>query len=83
MAAAAHRLVLVDDLVRNRRGYLLALAGCHILSSSPIVHFDGPTSVAAAFTPGEALSLAERAGLHGTSLTRHWPQRFLLTWCVQ
>lgn len=82
MAAAAQRLVLVDDLVRNRWGYLLALTGCHVLSSSRIVHVDGPTSVAAAFTPNEALSLAERAGLQGTSLTRHWPQRLLLTWSV-
>jgi 2-polyprenyl-3-methyl-5-hydroxy-6-metoxy-1,4-benzoquinol methylase len=83
MAAAAQCLVLVDDLVRNRWGYLLALAGCHVLSSSRIVHVDGPTSVAAAFTPREALHLAERAGLRGTSLTRHWPQRYLLTWSVQ
>jgi len=83
MAAAAQRLVLVDDLVRSRWGYLLALAGCHVLSSSRIVHVDGPASVAAAFTPTEALSLAERAGLLGTSLKRHWPQRFLLTWSVR
>ena len=83
MAAAAQCLVLVDDLVRSRWGYLLALVGCHVLSTSRIVHVDGPTSVAAAFTPSEALSLAERAGLQGTSLTRHWPQRYLLTWSVQ
>jgi len=83
MAAAARCLVLVDDLVRNRWAYLLALAGCHLLSGSRVVHFDGPTSVAAAFTPGEALSLAERGGLQGASLTRHWPQRFLLTWSVK
>ncbi len=83
MAAAARRLVLVDDLVRNRRGYLLALVGCYLLSSSRIVHLDGPSSVAAAFTPSEALCLAESAGLRGTSVTGHWPQRFLLTWSVQ
>ena len=46
---------------------LLALAGCHLLSGSRIVHIDGPISVAAAFTPGEALSLAERAGLQGST----------------
>ncbi len=83
MAAAAQSLVLIDDLVRSRWGYLLALTGCHVMSGSRIVHVDGPTSVAAAFTPSEALSLAERAGLQGASLTRHWPQRFLLTWGVQ
>jgi len=83
MAAAAQILVLVDDLVRSRWGYLLAWTGCHVLSGSRIVHVDGPISVAAAFTPSEALFLAERAGLQGASLTRHWPQRFLLTWGVQ
>ena len=71
MASAARRLVLVDDLARSRRGYLLALAGCHVLSGSRVVHVDGPISVAAAFTPAEALALAERrpAGCnHHTSL---------------
>lgn len=80
MGNAARRLVLVDDLVRSRWGYLLAVVGCHLLSGSRVVHADGPISVAGAFTPNEALSLAERAGLQGATLTRHWPQRYLLTW---
>src|SRR5262249_32920548 len=53
MRLAARRLVLVDDLVRSRRGYLLAQVGCRVLSGSRIVHADGPVSVAGAFTPGE------------------------------
>jgi 2-polyprenyl-3-methyl-5-hydroxy-6-metoxy-1,4-benzoquinol methylase len=80
MGNAARRLVLVDDLVRSRFGYLIAVVGCHLLSGSRVVHVDGPISVAGAFTPGEALSLAEQAGLQGATLTRHWPQRYLLTW---
>src|SRR5262249_45464305 len=47
MAGAARRLVLVNDLVRSRLGYLLAWAGCRVLSRSPIVHHDGPVSAAA------------------------------------
>jgi 2-polyprenyl-3-methyl-5-hydroxy-6-metoxy-1,4-benzoquinol methylase len=78
MAAAARRLVLVDDLVRSRTGYLLAWFGCRLLSRSPVVHYDGPVSVAAAFRPEEAVGLASRAGLYDVSLERHWPQRFLL-----
>jgi hypothetical protein len=58
----------------------MAVVGCHLLSGSRVVHVDGPISVAGAFTPGEALSLAEQAGLQGATLTRHWPQRYLLTW---
>ncbi len=80
MGAAARRLVLVDDLIRSSWGYLLAAAGCRLLSRSPIVHEDGPTSVAGAFTPDEALDLARRAGLRGATIDRHWPQRFLLSW---
>jgi len=80
MAAAARHMILIDDLVRSRWGYLLALVGCHMLSGSRVVRIDGPISVAGAFTPREALLLMERAGLQGASLTRHWPQRFLLTW---
>jgi 2-polyprenyl-3-methyl-5-hydroxy-6-metoxy-1,4-benzoquinol methylase len=80
MGDAARRLVLVDDLIRSRCGYLMAVAGCRLFSGCRVVHVDGPISVAGAFTPGEALSLAERAGLQGATLTRHWPQRYLLTW---
>ncbi len=80
MAAAARRLVLVDDLVRGRLGYLLAYLGCRLLSGSHMVHVDGPVSVAAAFTIDEARALASQAGLRNAKLVPHWPQRFLLSW---
>ena len=35
---------------------------------------------AAALSLDEARELAERAGLHGATIRRHWPERFLLTW---
>ncbi len=80
MSEAASRRILVNDLIRSRLGLLLAQAGCRLLTRSHVVHYDGPASVSAAFTPAEALALAEQAGLRGTTLTRHWPQRFLLSW---
>jgi len=80
MAAAARSLVLADDLVRSPFGYGLAQLGCHLLSRSPVVHFDGPVSVQAAYTPTEIRTLAESAGLAGCHVATHWPQRFLLTW---
>ena len=80
MSQAARRAVLVNDLVRSRSGYLLAVFGTRLLSRSRIVHIDGPLSVAGAFTPDEALQLCEQAGLNGATVSRHWPQRFLLTW---
>jgi SAM-dependent methyltransferase len=80
MAAAADRLVLVNDLVRSRAGLLLARVGTRLLSRSPVVHVDGPRSVEGAFTIEEARRLAERAGLTGATVERRWPCRFLLTW---
>lgn len=80
MAAAAGKMVLVNDLVRSRTGYLLAQVAGRVITRSPIVHIDGPLSVAGAFTPAEALELARQAGLEGATCARHWPQRFLLSW---
>ena len=80
MKSAARRLVLVDDLVRSRLGYTLAWVGCRLLSRSKVVHYDGPVSVAGAFRADEVASLAAQAGLDGAVVTRHWPERYLLSW---
>lgn len=73
-------LLLVNDLDRSVRGLLLAHLACRLLSTSGVVHTDGPRSVRAAFTPSEALELARRAGLEGAQLRRIWPCRWLLSW---
>lgn len=80
MAAAARRLVLVNDLRRSRLGYWTAWCACRLLTRSPVVRFDGPVSVAAAFTMPEALELAGRAGLNGATISSRWPFRFVLSW---
>ncbi len=80
MAEAAGRMVLINDLVRSRGGWLLACAGTHLLSRCDVVHSDGLRSVEGAFTVGEARGLAARAGLTGARVERRWPFRFLLTW---
>jgi 2-polyprenyl-3-methyl-5-hydroxy-6-metoxy-1,4-benzoquinol methylase len=80
MGVAAEHLVLVNDLRRCRVGLVLAHLACRLLTRSPVVHEDGPLSVKAAFTPQEALALAERAGLTGASIAKKWPCRMLLTW---
>ena len=82
MKQIASVAVVVDDLVRSRLGYVLAQIGCQLLSRSPIVHFDGPQSVRAAFTESEALGLADEAGMKSCSVRRHWPERYLLRWDV-
>ncbi len=80
MASAARRLVVVHDLRRTTRGWLLAWIGTRLLSRSRVVHVDGPRSVRAAFTMAEAKALAEEAGLRGATIRKTWPQRYLLTW---
>lgn len=80
MSSAAREMVVVSDLRRNRLAYLLAWLGCRLLTRSPIVHKDGPLSVAAAFTLEEARSLATRAGLTSATIAPCFPQRFLLVW---
>ena len=80
MARRARRLVLVNDLIRSRLGYVMAWTGTRLLSRSWVVHTDGPLSVRAAFRPAEIMALARRAGLEGVQLHRCWPERYLLSW---
>lgn len=77
---AAGSLVLVNDLSRSRFSYAATWAACHLLTRSRVVHFDGPASVRSAFTPAEALALADRAGLTGATVGSRFPCRFLLQW---
>jgi len=68
------------DLVRSRRGLLLAWAASRALTRSAVVHTDATLSVRGAFTIVEAQSLAARANLHGAFVHAAWPQRWVLWW---
>jgi hypothetical protein len=80
MESAAGRLILVNDLARSRFNYCAVWLACRLLTRSRVVRFDGPASVRSAFTPTEALALADRAGLHGATVQSQFPCRFLLSW---
>jgi len=80
MRHLARVAVIVDDLLRSQFGLFLAKLGCYGLSRSPVVHYDGPQSVRAAFSQTEIKQLASQAGLQGAVLKTHWPQRYLLSW---
>lgn len=69
---------IVSDLKRSQLGWLMAYVGCQLLSRSPIVHYDGPQSVRAAYQPAEAAALAKQAGWENIQLKRQWPQRYFL-----
>ena len=79
MGRAARALVLVDDLVRGAPGLTLATVAPRLLSRSTVVHVDAVRSIRAAFTPDEARSLAEAAGLRAVHVRRHWPCRYLIS----
>lgn len=80
MAAAARKLVLVNDLRRGWYGLLLAHFAGLCLTRSPVVRVDAVRSVRAAFTLAEARDLAAAAGLAGATVSRRWPARYLLSW---
>jgi 2-polyprenyl-3-methyl-5-hydroxy-6-metoxy-1,4-benzoquinol methylase len=78
MGEAAKTAVLISDLIRSRIGYALAWSVTRVLTSSTVVHVDGPRSVEGAFTMAEARGLAEQAGLQNVQIGWRWPFRFLL-----
>lgn len=80
MTESTRHLVVAQDLLRSRWGYLICWAGTRLISRSPIVHVDGPLSVAGAFTLTEIQELAEQTGLTDYQINRHWPERFVFTW---
>lgn len=79
VSEAAEKRVLINDLRRCLRGWLLAQAGSRLLTTSPVVHVDGPLSVRAAFTIPEVKALAQRAGWENIRIRQKWPFRFLLS----
>ena len=80
MSSATRRVLVVQDLLRTRLGYLYAWVGLGVLTRSEVARHDGLVSVASAFTLGEAQALCRDAGLPDAELVRSWPQRFTLRW---
>jgi len=80
MARAVGRLVVISDLVRSRIGLALAYLGTRLLSTSTVVHVDGPRSVLAAYTLDEIRMLSTRAGMDNPVIAPRWPCRYLLRW---
>jgi 2-polyprenyl-3-methyl-5-hydroxy-6-metoxy-1,4-benzoquinol methylase len=77
MGAAGH-LLLANDLRRCNVGYLLAQLACRLLTTSPVVRYDGPQSVANAFTLSEMRGLCANAGLMNATVRRAWPFRLMV-----
>lgn len=80
MRDAAVHAVAVTDLDRSRAGLALAWAASRLASRSPVVHFDAPASVHAAYTAPEARALACDAGMPAARVERRWPFRWTMEW---
>lgn len=83
MRSRTHVALIVNDLERSAGGLILANVATRLLSSSQVVHVDGPLSVKAAFSLPEIQRMAEQAGLVDFALERRFPCRFLLSWRSQ
>ena len=78
--ARAGKVVLIQDLLRTRLGYVMAWTAVRAVTRSRVVWVDGPRSVQAAFSLTEVGELAGEAGLAGARIQPCWPERFTLTW---
>jgi 2-polyprenyl-3-methyl-5-hydroxy-6-metoxy-1,4-benzoquinol methylase len=79
-AARTRDRIVIQDLVRSRLSYWFARLGTGVLLLNDICREDGRTSVEGAFTPAEARSLAEKAGLDGVEIVPCFPFRYLIRW---
>ena len=70
---------IVEDLRRTVLGYLLAWVCGRLLTRSPIVHYDGVVSVEGSFSITEIQDVLTAAAVKPVEITKHWPQRFVLT----
>jgi len=78
MRDVTHHLLVVSDLVRNRRGLLLTELAVRLFTSSDVVRVDGARSVRAAYSIREARQLARDVGLVGADVDRQWPCHFVM-----
>lgn len=80
MKSSAKHMLVVNDLVRSYPSLMMVSMATQILSRSSVIHFDGPASVRAAFTPEELKTLAHDAGLNSANIVERFPCRMMLVW---
>ena len=78
--SATQKMLIVEDLRRTSFGYVLCYVCSHLLTRSPIVHYDGMRSVEGALRVIEIEELMKQAELDSAQVTRHWPERFVIRW---
>jgi ubiquinone/menaquinone biosynthesis C-methylase UbiE len=79
MSRVARRRVYVIDLHRHALAYFLYTTAGRLLLHSRLVREDGALSILRSFVPEELRGLAERAGLSGAKVEKHFPYRLVLS----
>jgi ubiquinone/menaquinone biosynthesis C-methylase UbiE len=71
MRRVARRGVIVTDLLRSRRAYVVTAIATRLLSTNRLTRSDGPMSVLRGFRPDELLRMAAAAGLSDATTSLH------------
>jgi len=79
MSRVAKRRIFVIDLHRHPVAYLLYTTLGKIVLHNRLLRHDGALSILRSFRRDELLELAQRAGLRGFSVERHFPYRLVLS----
>ena len=74
----ARRRIFVIDLNRHPVAYYFYTTVGHLLLHNRLIREDGALSILRSFKPDELLRLAQRAGLEGARVERHFPYRLVL-----
>jgi len=75
--AAASSLAVVNDLLRTRTSLALVWLTTRLLRLHPVSRHDGPLSVRRAYSAGEVVKLAEKAGVRARVRRYPWLARLV------
>ncbi len=71
MRRVTRRGVIVTDLLRSRRAYILTAMATRLLSTNRLTRHDGPISVLRGFRPDKLRRMAAEAGLSNVTISHH------------
>jgi SAM-dependent methyltransferase len=78
LARVARRRIFVIDLHRHPVAYYFYTTVGHLFLHNRLIREDGALSILRSFKPDELRRLAQRAGLEGAQVERHFPYRLVL-----
>ena len=79
LSRVARRRIFVIDLHRHPVAYYFFTTIGRLFLHNRLIREDGALSILRSFKPNELQQLAQRAGLNGSRIERHFPYRLVLT----